>query len=199
MEIVKLKLRHGLLVLAVLSLVGLLAYFLLPHSRFIVLAVLFLFSIFFLASGLSGFRKLLQTAHDAQREEVRRSYYESGRASTPGNTRKTAMKKDQKLADLYKRQNKIVDEPDLDEDIIGDGDAILRGNKPHGPLRTLPEELLFFGFGSIPSESELRKAYRKRAKKAHPDRGGDPMVFDHLNKTFEKALAFVKNANHYTD
>jgi hypothetical protein len=38
------------------------------------------------------------------------------------------------------------------------------------------------------STFEIKKAFRKKAKKCHPDRGGDNNTFIQLNKAYEKTM-----------
>jgi len=43
----------------------------------------------------------------------------------------------------------------------------------------------FLGVAKDASQKDLKKAYRKKAMKMHPDRGGDPDKFKELNKIYE--------------
>lgn len=41
------------------------------------------------------------------------------------------------------------------------------------------------------TEEDLKRAYRKRVKRLHPDHGGDQRRFLHLQAQFEEALAII--------
>jgi hypothetical protein len=42
------------------------------------------------------------------------------------------------------------------------------------------------------SHGDVRKAYKERAKQAHPDRGGDPEAFNQLRHAYDRALEYVE-------
>ena len=42
------------------------------------------------------------------------------------------------------------------------------------------------------SESEISKAYRKLAKKYHPDKGGNAKDFEKISKAYNEALKIIK-------
>lgn len=48
------------------------------------------------------------------------------------------------------------------------------------------------GVGPDASAEEVKRAYRKRALEAHPDRGGDPEVFRRVQRAYEQALVRVR-------
>jgi DnaJ family protein A protein 2 len=41
------------------------------------------------------------------------------------------------------------------------------------------------GVGKAANDAELKKAYRKKALKEHPDKGGDPEKFKDIQKAYE--------------
>lgn len=43
------------------------------------------------------------------------------------------------------------------------------------------------GFNDIPTHSELKERYRRIAKTAHPDKGGDKEYFSIVNKAYQEA------------
>jgi len=54
-----------------------------------------------------------------------------------------------------------------------------------------PRALAAFGLSLPCTEEELKRAYRSRVKRLHPDHGGDQRRFMLLQVNFEEALAIV--------
>jgi hypothetical protein len=54
-----------------------------------------------------------------------------------------------------------------------------------------PPALAAFGLRMPCTETDLRRAYRRRVKRLHPDRGGDKRRFLQLQAQFEEALAYL--------
>jgi len=62
---------------------------------------------------------------------------------------------------------------------------------PHWARHETPRSVAALGLSLPCSEDELKRAYRRRVKSLHPDRGGDQRRFLHLQQQFEQALEFV--------
>ena len=62
---------------------------------------------------------------------------------------------------------------------------------------TVPNEVCYHMLGLTPSatEREIRRAYRRKAKKFHPDHGGDPDIMDALTMAYEQLLAHKRHAS----
>ena len=66
---------------------------------------------------------------------------------------------------------------------------------PHIPAwakRDTPRCLLALGLRMPCNEADVLRAYRKKVKRLHPDRGGDQRRFLLLQADFEQALAFLR-------
>ena len=48
------------------------------------------------------------------------------------------------------------------------------------------------GLGSSPSEVDVRRAFRARARDLHPDRGGSEVAFKKLNDSYQRAMKVVR-------
>jgi hypothetical protein len=66
---------------------------------------------------------------------------------------------------------------------------------PHIPAwakAETPRSLLALGLRMPCNEDDVLRAYRKKVKRLHPDRGGDQRRFLLLQADFEQALAYVR-------
>lgn len=77
--------------------------------------------------------------------------------------------------------------------IIGHGFAF--GEIPEWARRETPRAVAALGLRMPCSEADLKRAYRRRVKRLHPDRGGDQRRFLLLQANFEEALALVRAAS----
>jgi len=61
----------------------------------------------------------------------------------------------------------------------------------------VPNEVCYHMLGLTPSatEHEIRRAYRRKAKKFHPDHGGDPDIMDALTMAYEQLMAHRQQAS----
>lgn len=57
-----------------------------------------------------------------------------------------------------------------------------------------PGSLHALGLEMPCTEQDVKRAYRRLAEKTHPDRGGDREAFLRLQRQFEEALDFVREA-----
>jgi hypothetical protein len=55
-----------------------------------------------------------------------------------------------------------------------------------------PQYLVALGLRMPCNEDDVLRAYRKKVKRLHPDRGGDQRQFLQLQGDFENALAYVR-------
>lgn len=62
---------------------------------------------------------------------------------------------------------------------------------PHWALPETPRSIAVFGLQMPCSEEELKRAYRDKVKRLHPDRGGDKRRFLMLQSHFQEALRYV--------
>ena len=62
---------------------------------------------------------------------------------------------------------------------------------PEWAQRETPRAIAALGLRMPCTEEDLKRAYRKRVKKLHPDHGGDERRFLLLQAHFEEALAIV--------
>lgn len=62
---------------------------------------------------------------------------------------------------------------------------------PRWALPETPRCLAVFGLQMPCGEEELKRAYRKKVKRLHPDRGGDKRRFLALQSQFQEALRYV--------
>lgn len=70
---------------------------------------------------------------------------------------------------------------DLFEALHGAQGVSMRARMPPPPSREEVDEMYaLLGLTSTATSGEIRKAYRKLALRKHPDRGGDPEEFQHL-------------------
>jgi hypothetical protein len=63
---------------------------------------------------------------------------------------------------------------------------------PEWALPKVPRCVAVFGLDWPTSEEALTRAYRRKVKKLHPDRGGDERRFLMLQRYFEEALELVR-------
>ncbi len=69
------------------------------------------------------------------------------------------------------------------------------GKVPDWARCETPRAIAALGLRTPCSEAELKRAYRHRVKRLHPDRGGDQRLFLLLQANFEEALALVRAAS----
>jgi hypothetical protein len=77
--------------------------------------------------------------------------------------------------------------------VIGRGFAY--GEVPEWARAETPRAIAALGLRMPCSESDLKRAYRNRVKRLHPDRGGDERLFRLLQANFEEALMLVRAAS----
>ncbi len=63
---------------------------------------------------------------------------------------------------------------------------------PDWARQETPAPIASFGLRMPCTEDDLKRAYRKRVKKLHPDRGGDQKKFLRLQQQFEEALNILR-------
>lgn len=56
----------------------------------------------------------------------------------------------------------------------------------------IPDCFRVLGLDHIPSEDELKRAYREKANTTHPDKGGSPDAFHAVTSAYEDSLKFLK-------
>jgi hypothetical protein len=76
--------------------------------------------------------------------------------------------------------------------VIGRGFAF--AEMPEWARRETPRAIAALGLRIPCTEADLKRAYRRRVKRLHPDRGGDERLFLLLQANFEEALALVRAA-----
>lgn len=69
------------------------------------------------------------------------------------------------------------------------------GEIPEWARCETPRAIAALGLRMPCSEADLKRAYRRRVKRLHPDRGGDQRMFLLLQANFEEALALVRAAS----
>ena len=64
----------------------------------------------------------------------------------------------------------------------------------------VPNDVCYHMLGLTPSatEHDIRRAYRRKAKKFHPDHGGDPDIMDALTMAYEQLIAHKKGSSGQT-
>jgi hypothetical protein len=70
---------------------------------------------------------------------------------------------------------------------------------PDWAVPKVPRCVAVFGLDWPTSEQELTRAYRRKIKKLHPDRGGDERHFLMLQRYFEEALVLVRKQEPTTE
>ena len=46
-----------------------------------------------------------------------------------------------------------------------------------------------------PERRVIEKAFRKKALRCHPDKGGDPVIFKKLNDAYNKLISHIQKVN----
>jgi len=61
----------------------------------------------------------------------------------------------------------------------------------------VPDDVCYHMLGLTPSatEHEIRRAYRRKAKKFHPDHGGDPDIMDALTMAYEQLIEHKRRSS----
>ena len=59
-------------------------------------------------------------------------------------------------------------------------------------LGALSDELAVLGLEANATKREVRNAYRRKARKLHPDAGGDEAAFKQLHEAYRRVLAAAK-------
>jgi len=59
----------------------------------------------------------------------------------------------------------------------------------------VPNDICYHILGLTPSatEREIRRAYRRKAKKFHPDHGGDADIMNALTRAYEQLMAYMEH------
>jgi len=60
--------------------------------------------------------------------------------------------------------------------------------------REAPQSLTLLGLATPCDERDVRRAYRHKARQAHPDQGGSAEAFKQIQRAYEDALRFVGGA-----
>lgn len=63
----------------------------------------------------------------------------------------------------------------------------MRGGAAKGPKKEVDNQKFYdlLGVPKTASQDEIKKAFRKKALKEHPDKGGDPEKFKELSTAYE--------------
>lgn len=75
----------------------------------------------------------------------------------------------------------------------GDPDQWREAAKAMLGLTTQDDDLEVFGFTRLPTELELRRAYKAKMFEHHPDRGGDAQMAARINEAYTKLSKKIKN------
>lgn len=88
-----------------------------------------------------------------------------------------------KLDKIYSKQLR----PDLQAAVDEMRARVLASAKPY-----MAEEFALLGIERGATKREIKNAYRRQARKLHPDAGGDDAAFKRMHEAYRRALASVQ-------
>jgi DnaJ-domain-containing protein 1 len=94
---------------------------------------------------------------------------------------------DNAYADHIRNTTSLGERPDLIEAIVNMRAEILATAKPF-----LRDEYTLLGVERDATKREIKNAYRRKARKLHPDAGGSDEAFKQLHDAYRRVLAFAK-------
>lgn len=67
------------------------------------------------------------------------------------------------------------------------------GMKALPPTAFIPDFFQLLGFQKVPTQEEVKRAYKEKASVCHPDKGGSAEDFQILHDAYEKSLEYLQS------